>query len=273
MARLVQAMTIIRQRIPPGERVLDLGCGAGRTTARLTLHYETHAIDISPLNVYRTRNRAPDAHVKCAPAGRLPYPDAHFAAVLLLDVFEHVRSERAVLHEVSRVLRPGGLLILSVPHSGWLRWADSLNIYAWLTGEDPLSPPHTSCASFIYHRHYSLNDLKRRLAARFMIDYVRCSGIGLPEFINLGALLLGKRLLRSSALYMRLVRLYYLAYWFDDKLTLQRGGYNLLLAGHRCIANQENQVEQRRSQRLEDAVFSASTGQSARSPHSFHEPS
>jgi SAM-dependent methyltransferase len=54
-----------------------------------------------------------------ATATRLPLPDCAFAAVLLLDVLEHV-DDHAALAEVYRVLRPDGIAVLSVPALRWL---------------------------------------------------------------------------------------------------------------------------------------------------------
>jgi SAM-dependent methyltransferase len=50
----------------------------------------------------------------------LPYPDAHFDAVTMLAVFEHLRKERLplILDEVRRVLRSGGVVVLTTP-AGW----------------------------------------------------------------------------------------------------------------------------------------------------------
>jgi SAM-dependent methyltransferase/UDP-N-acetylglucosamine transferase subunit ALG13 len=46
---------------------------------------------------------------------RLPFADAVFDSVTMLDVLEHTTSERTTLAEVCRVLRPGGLVVLTVP--------------------------------------------------------------------------------------------------------------------------------------------------------------
>jgi SAM-dependent methyltransferase len=51
---------------------------------------------------------------------RLPFGDARFDLVAAFDVLEHARDERAMLDEVERVLRPGGLFVASVPAHAWL---------------------------------------------------------------------------------------------------------------------------------------------------------
>lgn len=52
-------------------------------------------------------------------AEELPFPDGSFDAVCLFDVLEHLEDDRAALAEVRRVLKPGGLLFISVPlHPG-----------------------------------------------------------------------------------------------------------------------------------------------------------
>src|SRR5438876_1896407 len=47
---------------------------------------------------------------------RLPYDDASFDVVLLIGVLEHLENHRIALGELARVLRPGGLLILTTPN-------------------------------------------------------------------------------------------------------------------------------------------------------------
>lgn len=234
MARSERALSVLRDRVPTGERVLDLGCGIGFTTARLAQHYETYGIDAAPGHIWLTRRRAPTARLTLGSAEHLPYPDAHFAAIVMLDVLEHLSHERAVLAEVARVLRPGGWLILSVPNAGLLRWADSLNIYAWLTGEDPLAPPGAPRASFSFHRHYTLETLRLLFGGRFDIEYTHYSGLGVAEFVHLAVLLLCKRLFRSRPRYIRWVRAYYKTYLWEDKFELNDAGYHLMIAARRA---------------------------------------
>lgn len=91
-------------------RVLDVGSADGHVREwiagceYIALDYPTTA-----QGMYGTR---PDVF---ADGGALPFADASFDTVLLLDVLEHVPDDRAVLDEIARVLKPGGLLLLSVP--------------------------------------------------------------------------------------------------------------------------------------------------------------
>jgi len=236
VARWGRALSLLRHDVPPGSRVLDLGCAFGYGTARIARYYDTDGLDASPDYIRRARRGAPNARFTLGAAERLPYPDAHFDAVVLLDVLEHVADERAVVAEIARVLRPGGLLVVSVPHSGLLRWADSLNVYAWLTGEGALAAPGTPAISHDHHRHYSIGALRLLFGEQFTVSYAHTSGLGLAEFVNLALLLLCKRLLRAAPLYNVLQYLYFGLYIVEDLLPVPRAGYHLMVALRRRIA-------------------------------------
>lgn len=94
----------------PGETILDLGCGDGQLTARLTtLGASVCGVDASPAMIAAARIQGIDAQV--ASAEHLPFADASFDAVFSNAVLHWVRDHDAMMKEVRRVLRPGGRFV------------------------------------------------------------------------------------------------------------------------------------------------------------------
>jgi SAM-dependent methyltransferase len=94
-------------------RILDAGCGSGRTLDELADYGDACGVDLSPAAVDATRSRGHEAHLGAV--GDLPFPDATFDLVTCLDVIEHTPDDRRTLGELRRVTRPGGTLLLTVP--------------------------------------------------------------------------------------------------------------------------------------------------------------
>ena len=99
----------------PGPRVLDAGAGQGTMTARLgRLGFQVTSTDVSGAAVDRLRENV-NGDVHQASVTNLPCDDASFDGAVLGEVLEHVEDDLAALAEVARVLRPGGVVALSVP--------------------------------------------------------------------------------------------------------------------------------------------------------------
>ena len=64
---------------------------------------------------------------RAADASALPFPDASFDGCCATEVLEHVEDDRGALRELHRVLRPGGILAISVPHARCPFWWDPIN--------------------------------------------------------------------------------------------------------------------------------------------------
>jgi ubiquinone/menaquinone biosynthesis C-methylase UbiE len=101
--------------------VLDAGMGPGRLLSVLSRRgWRVSGIDTSEQMVAMAARRLPDAshRLGCASVEHLPFPDRSFDAVVATGVLEYVGYSDEAISELTRVLRPGGLAILSVPDPG-----------------------------------------------------------------------------------------------------------------------------------------------------------
>ena len=140
--------------LPSGARVLDASAGA-RPYANYFHKQQYESCDV-PGGFYQSRH-----DFECY-LDAIPRPNATYDAIILTQVLEHVPNPAAVLSELNRVLRPDGVLILSVPLNG---------------------PLHGEPWHFFQFTHYGLAELARTTG--FAVE--RCEKMG-------GAFwLLGKR--------------------------------------------------------------------------------
>lgn len=114
-----------------GERLLDVGCGAGRhafEAARRGAHVvpfdyaygELPAVQ-GLLSALRDEGTSPAETWSAAVNGdacKLPFVDGSFDRIIASEVFEHVPDDAAAFSELARVLRPGGVMAVTVP--AWL---------------------------------------------------------------------------------------------------------------------------------------------------------
>ena len=97
---------------PPG-RALDLGAGQGALSHALDLG----GFDVTAADINTDQFRA--AGVPCSKLDLnrpLPFPDGDFSLVFAVEVLEHLESPRAFLREIFRVLKPGGLAVITTPN-------------------------------------------------------------------------------------------------------------------------------------------------------------
>jgi ubiquinone/menaquinone biosynthesis C-methylase UbiE len=97
--------------IRPDMRVLDVGCGPGGLTRELVSRLgarNVSAIDPAPQFAASCRDRNPGVDVRVGAAERLPWPTAHFDAVLSCLVIGFLRDPARAILEMARITRPGG---------------------------------------------------------------------------------------------------------------------------------------------------------------------
>jgi SAM-dependent methyltransferase len=99
-----------------GRRCLDLGSDNGVVSLLLRgKGGDWASADLTEEAVASIRELVHD-DVHLAPAGRLPFEDAAFDVVAVVDMLEHVPDDRAFVADLARVLRPGGVLVVNTPH-------------------------------------------------------------------------------------------------------------------------------------------------------------
>jgi SAM-dependent methyltransferase len=108
-----------------GERVLDLGCGAGRFVAALAAAgADAVGVEVAEAALERARAVAPGTDLRLLePDGSIPLEHGSVDLVWCSEVLEHVADVGYLLAEVRRILRPGGRLLATVPYHGRLQAA------------------------------------------------------------------------------------------------------------------------------------------------------
>jgi SAM-dependent methyltransferase len=213
-------------------RILDVGCAFGYGSAALQARGPAGrlvvGVECDAEHLALGRRRFPWVTILEGDATALPVPDGVADAVVLLDVVEHLADPRRAVAEAHRVLRPGGLVVISVPHRGLLHRLDALNVYSALHRRRPHWPalePATRSGSGV-HRHFTRAELTALVQPPFAVDRVARTGLGLAELVELLALLL-RGPLRAPGLARALQPLHLLVYLADDLLPAGRLGYHL----------------------------------------------
>ncbi|MBI4213723.1 MAG: methyltransferase domain-containing protein [Chloroflexi bacterium] len=111
----------------PTTLLVDVGAGTGLFASEMQRYCRTVAIDPDPSALRHIAERAGLATI-AAPAGQLPLATGVVDALTALDVIEHLDDDVGALQEFGRVLRPGGLLVITVPAlpALWSEWDEAL---------------------------------------------------------------------------------------------------------------------------------------------------
>jgi 2-polyprenyl-3-methyl-5-hydroxy-6-metoxy-1,4-benzoquinol methylase len=146
-------------------RILDVGCGTGLNARHLAaMGHTVVGTDVSSVAIDRFKQNGFDGYVCDMEKGAgLPLPDASFDLVFASEVIEHISDTATFLTELHRLVRPGGLLILSTPNSAF--WPYRLLGLAGRTPSEVQHPGHV--------RFFSRRSLARAIeAAGFAVESV-----------------------------------------------------------------------------------------------------
>ena len=120
-------MELIAELVPPGSRVLDLGCGDGELLEHLRTHRQCsgYGIEIDDANVLACHRRGVNVIQLNLEEGLALFEDRSFDVVLQLDTLQHLRNTEKMLRETARVGRIG---IVSFPN--FAHWPNRLHVAA-----------------------------------------------------------------------------------------------------------------------------------------------
>ena len=164
-----------------GQRVLDIGCGDGAILREFTKDFEIHGIDISPLFVKQAKKAGLKAKVHDLEKKALPYPDKYFGIVYSGETIEHIVDTDWYLSEINRVLKKGGVLLLTVPN---IRTVASILMMLLLDRPPQFSARYGSP----HYRDFTFKTLKTALIDHhFKIMKAIGSDFYIPYFLNFGA--------------------------------------------------------------------------------------
>lgn len=113
-------LDFLRPEAPPSASLLDVGCAAGLFVKEAVDHgFDAFGCDYSEEAVAYSKEHL-GVRTFRSPAEAIDAPDNRYDVVTLLQVFEHLPDPMRVLHELKRVLKPGGMLVLEtvnyLPH-------------------------------------------------------------------------------------------------------------------------------------------------------------
>jgi len=179
-----KVLELVMPLIRPGVRLADIGAGEGFFSQLLGEHIRTR-LGLQPRDVITASDIFPEYFrypaVQCekiSSDGRLPYDDASIDIACSLEVVEHVEDQFAFARELHRILKPGGLAIISTPnvlnvnsrwrylHSGFAVLFDPL----LLSSADPV---HTSGHIDPVSYYYLAYQLRRAGFASTSVEYDR----------------------------------------------------------------------------------------------------
>ncbi len=137
----------LRERVPAGGAVLDLGCGAGVPVARALAAggFRVTGVDVSEVQIRRARRLVPGARFLRADATRVELPAGSFDAVACLYTLIHLPLDEqpVLLGRIAGWLRPGGWLLATTGQQAWTGTEDD-----WLGGSATMWWSHADAATY-----------------------------------------------------------------------------------------------------------------------------
>ena len=146
------------EEVDPGDDVLEVGTGLGVFSEKLSRKVPSYrGIEYDPETLKKAKLRVPNPEsITTGDAQALEFSDDCFDTVVCLEVLEHLPDYRKALDEIARVLKPGGILIATIPYAK-IGSPSRTNIHhLYEPGENEFKSEITkryAASRFLYHRY------------------------------------------------------------------------------------------------------------------------
>lgn len=144
-------------------RLLEAGAGFGRLAGEYGAFSEVVLVDASAPHVEAAREALsgdPRFRVELGDVLALPFPDGYFDVVVMVRVLHHFPDPEPVLHELGRIVRPGGFLVLEYANKRNLK-----SIARWMLGRQSWSPFDAGSVEYRpFHHDHAPTSVRRALS-------------------------------------------------------------------------------------------------------------
>ena len=169
MGRLKKIISLIPKR--KNMKILDAGCGEGQLLSMVSKKFglfnlKLYGTDITDISLESAKKRIENAKFSLQDLRDLDYKDEFFDVIMCTEVIEHVPEYKKVLKEFERILKKGGMLIISFPNE--FLWT----ISRFFLGRRPIKVPdhYNSFSPAIMIKEINLN-FKKRANVPFALPY------------------------------------------------------------------------------------------------------
>jgi ubiquinone/menaquinone biosynthesis C-methylase UbiE len=163
-----RARRMIRDLDPkPGDKILDVGCGDGFylfLLSHLGIKLSLYGTDFDPLALKSAKINLKDKKIPLKQADlmkKLPFKDKFFNKVVMSEVAEHLPNDVKGIKEVARVLKPGGILCLTVPNANYPFLWDPVNKILETFSGNHIKEGFWAGLWFNHIRLYTVNQIKQ----------------------------------------------------------------------------------------------------------------
>jgi len=200
--RLTTTINLIRSELANDiscPRILDVGCGVGHITANVLRAFpnaEVSGVDYSLMAIARACEFYPEIDFAVADANILPFAAAYFDVVVCNNTWEHVPNPLRMLGAIQKVLKRGGLLVVSTP-SRYRLW----NLVRVVIGRpvELMSPNHVT--------EYSVGQIIEQLRfGGFTVRRIEDGPVRTTRRRGKSALLANKVVLPLASFWLKLIR-------------------------------------------------------------------